>query len=143
MNQNTTVQRIRIKSPLFLSKKLISYVQASEVKPSRLPQLLKRAFWISVFINLANITAYFLLRNHLPPEIPLYYGMAEGDQQLAPTHGLLFPSLFALGVIIINSALALMIKNDFLKHVLILAALGITVLVAITTVKIVLLVGSF
>jgi pilus assembly protein TadC len=143
MNQNKAGENLNIKSPLFLSKKLISYVQATEVKPGRLPKNLKKALLFSVMLILLNFSAYLILKNRLPPEVPLYYGMAEGDLQLAPVHGLLFPSIFALSVIIINSVLALVIKNDFLKHVLVLTALGITILIVITTAKIMLLVGSF
>jgi hypothetical protein len=142
MNQPTN-QHLKIKSPLFLSKKMISYVQTVEVKPGRLPKVLKKLIWLSIFINILTIVLFFIFRNRIPPEVPLYYGLADGDNQLSQANGLLIPSLFALCVILLNTILAAITKNEFIKYALILTAFGVSILVTVTFVRIMLLVGSF
>lgn len=96
-----------------------------------------------LFVNLAVISLVLLIQVFLPPEIPLFYGMPEGEKQLAPSLALTIPSVASLLILLINLAITFFTENIFLKKTLILTTVGTTLLSLITTVKIAFLVGSF
>ncbi len=97
----------------------------------------------SLFVNILIILLVILAQRFLPPEVPLFYGLAEGEDQLAPRLFLLIPSLASLVVLTINSLISSRVEDTFIKKALILAAIGTTFFAAITTLKIMFLVGSF
>lgn len=84
-----------------------------------------------------------LLQKRLPPEVPLFYGRAEGEAQLVSSWGLVIPAVFSALVAAANSAIASFLKDDFTKKVLVVSALIVSLFSAITTFKIIFLVGSF
>lgn len=100
----------------------------------------------SIFINIFFIAIVLLLavlvKSILPPQVPLFYGEPEGNEQLAQSWLLILPSLISLVVIFVNYFLSLAVKEDFLKKALILSGIAATFFSAITTIKIILLVGS-
>lgn len=98
---------------------------------------------ISIGISLLNIIIVILLQGALPPEIPLFYGLAEGEEQLSTSLGLIIPGLFSLFINSVNIALALPLQNDFLQKTLVLTALAVSIISLITSVEIIFLVGSF
>ena len=97
----------------------------------------------SLFVNILIILSVILAQRFLPPEVPLFYGLAEGEDQLAPRLFLPIPSLASLVVLTINSLISSRVEDTFIKKALILAAIGTTFFAAITTLKIMFLVGSF
>ena len=101
--------------------------------------------WVyaSFVINLVVIAFVLAVRRWLPPQVPLFYGMAEGEGQLSRSIFLPIPSIAAIGVSIVNIFISLALKDTFIKKVLIVAGLAATFLATITVVKIVFLVGSF
>jgi hypothetical protein len=99
-------------------------------------------FYISLALAVIGIGSYFFLKDRLPPEIPLFYGLAEGTEQLAPSKYLILPSVLGFLILIINLIISASIKNTFYKKILLLCAFATNVLVAITIVKIILLVGD-
>ena len=96
----------------------------------------------SLVIAVVTILAVFILQTKLPPQVPLFYGAAEGETQLILSWGLVIPSTFSILVVIANSALSTFTKNEFTKKVLIFSALVVTLFSVITTIKIIFLVGS-
>jgi len=94
-------------------------------------------------LNLLIIGATFLIQVFLPPEIPLFYGLAEGQEQVAKSIFLFVPNSISLLILIANSAIASYIKQDYYKKILIVAGLISTFFASITVFKIVFLVGSF
>lgn len=99
-----------------------------------------------IYAIVANIiTIFFALIVHkwLPPEVPLFYGMPQGDEQLASSWLLVLPGLISLLILFTNLAIVGLIKNDFSKKTLVLGAIGATFFSTITTFKIIFLVGSF
>lgn len=90
------------------------------------------------------VTALFvlLMQRVLPPEVPLFYGLPQGEEQLAKPIFLLIPAGLSLLIIFINLFLAKVIKDDFLKKVLAIASLVVAIFAAITTFKIIFLVGN-
>lgn len=103
----------------------------------------KNYFVASFIISVFCAIWVLFLQNTLPPQVPLFYGLAQGEEQLAPSWALIVPSLTSLAVLVLNGFLGSGLKDDFLKRTLILTAIAVTFFSVITTVRIVFLVGSF
>ena len=99
--------------------------------------------YASFVVNLLLIVFVLAIQRWLPPQVPLFYGMAEGEGQLSRSIFLPIPALAAIGVTIVNIFISLGVKDTFIKKALIVAGLAATFLATITVVKIVFLVGSF
>jgi uncharacterized membrane protein YkvI len=97
-------------------------------------------FAFALNILVAALVLIFLKK--LPPQIPLFYGMAEGEEQLTRAWTLIIPSFVALFILVVNSLLSSKTNDDFLKKVLIVAGLAATFFATITTIKIFFLVGN-
>ena len=96
-----------------------------------------------IFANLITIVFTLVVHKWLPPEIPLFYGKPQGNEQLASSWLLVLPGLISLLILFTNLAIVNLIKNDFSRKTLILAAIGATFFSTITTFKIIFLIGSF
>ncbi len=96
-----------------------------------------------VVLNITIIVLITLLNSKLPPELPLFYGLAYGKEQLAPSYYLVLPSVVALVIIIINTVISFFLEDSFLKTSLLITNFAVTFFSIITTVKIIFLVGSF
>ena len=99
--------------------------------------------YASFVLNLLLIVFVLTIQRWLPPQVPLFYGMAEGEGQLSQSIFLTIPALAAIGITIVNIVISLGVKDTFVKKTLIVAGLAATFLATITVVKIVFLVGSF
>jgi len=104
---------------------------------------LRNYFLAAIIVNLLAGLFIILLRDHLPPLVPLFYGRPAGEAQLTNTFGLLVAPGVSLLITIINLLLSPWVHDDFQKKILAVSAVFITVLAAITVIKIVLLVGFF
>lgn len=102
-----------------------------------------KLFYASIAISILVFVLVLSTQPSLPPEIPLYFGLAEGQEQLAPPANLLFPSILALGITIVNSIIVLKLNNPLLQKILAVTSISVTFFSFITTVRILLLVGSF
>ena len=108
--------------------------------PKDLKPYLIFAFGLTAFSILIVLLAK---TKFLPPEVPLFYGEAQGEAQIGKSLGLTIPSLISLFIIVINLLISFIVKDEFLKRVLILASLACAIFSTITTIKIILLIGSF
>lgn len=99
--------------------------------------------YLSIVVNFLIITAIFVVKKNLPPEVPLFYGLPKSENQLVPSTSLILPSLISLAIIALNSFLAYLTKDEFLKKTLVMATFASTFFSVVTTLKIVFLVGSF
>ena len=100
----------------------------------------------NIYLGLANILVIvlvFIANSYLPPEVPLFYGLVYGEEQLASSYLLVLPSLVSLIIILINSMVSMYVEDKFIKSVLIITNFAVTFFSIITTIKIILLVGSF
>jgi len=95
-----------------------------------------------ISINLILIILIFIFRNNLPPQIPLFYGLPEGEEQLASSLTLALPSLLSLIILLLNLGLSFIIQEEFIKRALILSSLLVALFSLITTFKIFFLVGN-
>ena len=95
---------------------------------------------ISLLVNLVAISIIFFLKNRLPPELPLFYGLPEGKDQLTQTLGLAIAPGVSFLITGTNLFLYYLIKNDFLKKTLIISSLVVSFFTTVTLVKIIFLV---
>src|SRR3989344_3421884 len=111
----------------------------SKNKPigNKLP--LSRIYLISLSLGLVTMVLPLLLRNFIPPEVPLFYGAAQGQDQITGRLGLIIPGLCAITVTLLNTGFALLIKNKFLQQTLLMATILVSTLSLITILKIILL----
>ena len=105
--------------------------------------LSKKIFIISFSIGILSILSALVAQSFLPPQIPLYYGLPVGEEQLSPSLGLVVPGVVSLLILVVNFILIKITKEDFLKKVLMVVALIASFFAIITTFKIIFLVGSF
>ncbi|PIP57053.1 hypothetical protein COX04_01675 [Candidatus Woesebacteria bacterium CG22_combo_CG10-13_8_21_14_all_45_10] len=91
------------------------------------------------------LTAIFVLfaQGRLPPQVPLFYGLPLGEDQLTKPVLLLIPAILSGLIILFNLLLARLTKDDFLKKAFAVAGLASAVFAGITTLKIIFLVGNF
>ena len=103
----------------------------------------KNLIALSAVINILVISFVLILRDRLPPEVPLFYGLPRGEDQLAQSLGLVIPSALSLTILVINSILASFVKNDYLGKVLIVSGATTAIFASVTVLKISFLVGNF
>lgn len=104
---------------------------------------LKKIFLVSFSIGILSILSVLIAQSFLPPQIPLYYGLPVGEEQLSSSLNLVVPGAVSLLILVINFILVKFTKEDFLKKVLAVVALTASFFAIITTFKIIFLVGSF
>ena len=93
--------------------------------------------------NLIALILVIIFQRFLPPLVPLFYGLPVGEEQLVPSWVLIVPILVSILIISANVSGSLLVKDEFLKKTLVLGGILINVLSIVTTVRIILLVGSF
>jgi len=103
----------------------------------------KNLIYISFGLSTLSLILVLALQKYLPPQIPLFYGMAEGEEQLTSSLGLLIPAGLSLILVLLNSLISLFLENTFLQKILSVVSFTVTLLSVITVTKIVLLIGSF
>ena len=104
---------------------------------------LKKYLYLAAALNLITIFTIVLVKTSLPPVVPVLYGRPTGESQLLPTLGLIIAPSVSLLILVSNCVVATLSKDLFLKKVLVLTALLVSLLTTIAVVKVVLLVGFF
>lgn len=104
--------------------------------------MLKLVF-AAIGLNILNVAFILFIQKRLPPEVPLFYGLAEGEEQLASPLLLTVPPIIALTITLLNATFASLLRNEFQKQALVFAGLIVTIFSFITTIKISFLVGNF
>ncbi|MDP3994591.1 MAG: hypothetical protein Q8P91_02075 [bacterium] len=105
--------------------------------------LSKKIFTISFSISVLSIVSALIAQSFLPPQVPLYYGLPVGEEQLSSSLNLIVPGIVSLLILAVNFTLVKIAKEDFIKKVLAVVALIASFFAIITTFKIIFLVGSF
>lgn len=103
----------------------------------------KGCVYFSIVINVFSAVVILVLKGFLPPIVPLFYGLPEGSEQLIPTLGLILVPATGLAITALNVLLCGTIRDTFLRKLLIISSAFISLLLMITTIKIILLVGFF
>lgn len=94
----------------------------------------------TLLFNIVFIIILILISKKLPPQVPLYYGLPRGEQQLISPTTLVLPIVLSSLFIIINSAIAYFIESLFLKRVLVFGSYFVSLLSIITIVNIIFLI---
>ena len=103
----------------------------------------KKLLLAFAILNLALIALIVVIQNHLPPEIPLFYGFPESEDQLAQSMWLTIPPIVALGITAVNAFISYILSDIFYKKILVITSFIATFFSTITVLKIIFLVGSF
>lgn len=103
----------------------------------------KGYYLAALALSILSAIVLLLLKNVLPPVAPLFYGRPSGEAQLVGSLELLIIPGVSILIILINFFIAQMVKDDFLKKILVSGALIVSILATITLAKIVFLVGFF
>lgn len=104
---------------------------------------MKKYVTAAIIINLLVILSVLALIGFLPPQVPLFYGLPEGQDQLATSWFLILPATTSLFILVSNLLITPLIKEPFLQKTLVLAGIATAFFSTVTTVKIIFLVGSF
>src|SRR5690554_2537248 len=96
---------------------------------------LPKLFYTSLAIGILIVSFTFIFEKKLPPEVPLFYGLPEGGEQLSQAKGLSIPGLVALFVTITNFFFSRFSQSEFIKKSLIAAGFCVSILALITTVQ--------
>jgi hypothetical protein len=103
----------------------------------------KGCVYFSIILNLVLIVCIFVLKQFLPPVVPLFYGLPSGAEQLVPVVELLVAPAIGLVVTILNVVICNNVDDLFLKRTFIISSVFVSILLAITVVKVIFLVGFF
>jgi hypothetical protein len=98
---------------------------------------------ICLVANLLTGLIILLLQSRIPPSVPLFYGLPQGEEQLVQNTFLILPPLIALVIVGVNIFLGKVTKDKFLQKVLTGLTILCSALSSVTVIKILLLVGSF
>lgn len=109
--------------------------------PKNVP--LKKLLVFAIGLNLVVVLSVILLQSRLPPEVPLFYGLAEGQEQLSSSISLVLPPVLSLAIIFVNFALSFVTESYLLKNFLVATSVASSLLSTTTVIKIIFLVASF
>ncbi len=94
-------------------------------------------------LSVLSIVGTLIIRSFLPPLIPLFYGKPEGAEQLAPAWFILIIPGVSILITATNLFVNKSVEDKFIKKVLAITSLVISLMATITVVKIITLVGFF
>ncbi|EKE06340.1 MAG: hypothetical protein ACD_19C00016G0013 [uncultured bacterium] len=103
---------------------------------------LKKLFILSFLISIITVFLGIGAQFFLPPKIPLYYGLPQTEDQLASSFFIILPAFISIVLTLINLLLSLKTHGYYFGKVLAFTSISISFLSAITTYKIIFLVGS-
>lgn len=132
-------KRVTKKTTVFLKKPLVKLHGGFDRKRV----LYINTSLVFLFTNISLIIFIFVIIQKLPPEMPLFYGLPRGEEQLGAALSLIIPLLLSSVFVVINSILAYFITSLFLKKVLVVGSYFTAILSIITVVRIISLVVNF
>lgn len=124
-------------------KKIWAETFAHEASVDKIP--FKGLLLFSIMTNVLVITAVLILIyfKRIPPQVPVFYGSPEGQDQLAANWLLILPALSSTVFLGANSLVSYLLDDDFLKKILIISGITTMILSTITTAKVLYLIGFF
>lgn len=105
--------------------------------------VLKKYAIAGLTLSLLSAALILIFKGILPPQVPLFYGLPVGEGQLTSYWGFFLAPAASLIISIANIFISSQVSDSFYKRVLIISAFFISVLVTITTIKIIFLIGFF
>lgn len=104
---------------------------------------MSKTFVYLVIFSLINIVIGIFSQIILPPEIPLFYGLPQNSEQLAPSILIILPSIVSALIIVLNILISIKSSDVYIKKTLVFASILVTLLSTVTTYKILFLVSLF
>lgn len=104
--------------------------------------LIMRLILLCLFLALLQGLLLLWKWQVLPPQVPLYYSLPRGEEQLGTPFSLLFLPIFSLGMVLLHSSIAAIIYHHLLlaARLLIITCTIITILLCIALANIIFLV---
>ncbi len=132
------------KKPLtFVNKKSLKLTKKSGKAVASKNVPFAKLIYASLAINAISILGIIYFKKLLPPEVPLFYGLAEGEEQLTKSSYLLLAPITSFALLGLDVFISLFIKKDLLKKTLIVTGFCVSVFSFVTLVMIFLLIGPF
>jgi len=103
----------------------------------------KKLFLAALVGNTLVVLFILVLKSFLPPVVPLFYGRPTGEAQLTTYLGLYIAPGVSFLITAVNMFLNLWLEEDYIKRLLAIFSVSVSVLTAITVLKIVFLIGFF
>lgn len=100
-------------------------------------------FLAAGILSVLSIVGALITRSFLPPLIPLFYGKPTGAEQLAPTWFIFIIPGISILITVTNLFVNKSAEDKFIKKILAITSLVISLMATITVVKIIMLVGFF
>ncbi|OGM81748.1 hypothetical protein A2434_00820 [Candidatus Woesebacteria bacterium RIFOXYC1_FULL_41_14] len=97
------------------------------------------AFLLAIF----TILIVFVIMNFLPPLIPLFYGKPTGSEQLTPTWFIFVVPGVSILITAANLFVNISTKDEFIRKIVAVSSLIISIMASTTVAKIIMLVGFF
>lgn len=113
----------------------------SSWKKSDTDPKIKKIFYVAIILAVANLVFQLFATYFLPPEIPLLYGMPEGEQQLINSSSFYFSATAGIGIVLLNFLLTKLSQNGFFHYSMAISSVCINLFIFITGIKIFTLVG--
>ncbi len=104
---------------------------------------LKKLFVFSFLGSFSLFILGLIMHFFLPLYIPLFYGLPETSDQLAPRIFILIPAAISTIITLLNIVISVNNHDGYINKILAFASILILLLAAITTYKIFFLVNSF
>lgn len=107
----------------------------------RLP--LKKVILASLIINVSILILSLVAQIILPPIVPIFFGLPQTEEQLAPSIFIGLPQIISIIFILVNTLISTNIDGQYVKKTLAFSSFSLTILSTIATLKVIFLVGTF
>ena len=97
---------------------------------------------ITLAVNIFFLLVVLALQGSLPPLVPLFFGRPLGEEQLVPKIYLVVPLAFSILIVLINTLLLKLIREDLLQKILLATTFLVTALSFVTIFQVIRLVGN-
>ena len=105
--------------------------------------IFRNYFLIAGLLGVVSIAGIVVVRNYLPPLLPLFYGKPVGPEELASKDFLFFVPLGSIAISFVNLSISKSTKDALIKKILAVSSLVVVFMSTVTVAKIILLVGFF
>lgn len=93
----------------------------------------------NIIVILCQVAILFIKFNNLPPQIPLYYSLPWGEQELAPVTSIFILPALSIIIMLLNNILAVFFlkSNPLLSRILVVVSLVCSFFAAIALFQII------
>jgi hypothetical protein len=100
-------------------------------------------FLVAAILSVLSVISITFSKIFLPDIIPLYYGKPTGVEQLSNFWFFFIIPSVSLLVTTVNVLISMSAKDEFIKKILAISSLAVSIMATIAVIKIIFLVGFF